>query len=125
MNTMLLTMLPFLVVLACVLYRRRQAANCPDCGDALPPFVSLFLKTRRMWRAGGYLCRRCGCEADLAGRKVTADTPPASFSTLPLALLAAALLVGVGLRSVMLAKPVTPPPVKTALQQAPAVAPAN
>jgi hypothetical protein len=76
---------------------KNRAVKCPDCGDTLPMFCSPFKKTRRMWQVGGYLCARCGCETNMAGQKVTADTPPAPFPTRTWALLAVGLLVGVGL----------------------------
>lgn len=129
-----LSVLPFLAALAFVLVHARRRVECPDCGDPLPVFCSPLKKTRRMWRAGGYLCARCGCEADAAGRKVTADTPPAPVPTLQWAALAVSLLVGVGLAaSVTLIAPaagVPPvagaaPPAAVLPQQAPAVAPVN
>ena len=127
MDTIWLSMAPLLVPLAFVLFLALRRVMCPDCGDPLPLFYSPFEKTRRMWRAGGYLCPRCGCETDMAGRKVTADTPPAPFPTLQWALLAVLLLVGVGLaaggtliRSAVPAVAVAAPPVVELPQQAPA-----
>ena len=130
MDTIWLTLAPFLVFvvyLAYVHYLSLRRVMCPDCGDQLPMFYSPFKKTRRMWLAGGYLCPRCGCETDMAGRKVTADTPPAPFQTLQWALLAVLLLVGVGLaaggtliRSAVPAVAVAAPPVVELPQQAPA-----
>jgi hypothetical protein len=127
MDTIWLSMAPLLVPLAFVLFLTLRSVKCPDCGDPLPLFYSPFQKTRRMWRAGGYLCPRCGCETDMAGRKVTADTPPAAFPTLQWALLAVLLLVGVGLaaggmliRSAVPAVAVAAPPVVELPQQAPA-----
>jgi len=137
MDTILLSISPLLVPLAFVLYYALHPVKCPDCGDTLPLFGSPFKKTRRMWRAGGYLCARCGCETTMAGQKVTADTPPASFPTLQWALLAVGLLVGVGLgaslvlagRAAVAATPapvaIAAPPVVVLPQQAPAVAPVN
>src|SRR3954463_1184553 len=90
---MLYVLLPFLVCAAFLLYQLTCKVHCPDCGARLPAFLSPFRKTRRMWRAGGYLCSRCGCETDTAGQKVTADTPPAPFPTLQWALLAGFLLI--------------------------------
>ena len=128
MDTLWLSMWPFLVVLAFVLFHALRRVQCPDCGDPLPVFYSPFQKTRRMWRAGGYLCARCGCETNMAGQKVTADTPPAPFPTLQCALLAVALLVGIGLAGVMLIAPAAAPaaaasPVVVLPQEAPPVAP--
>ena len=82
---------------------------------------------------GSYLCARCGCETNLAGQKVTADTPPAPFPILHCALLAVCLLIGVGLVATMivvgerLAVPpvIAAPPVVAVPQQAPAVDPVN
>jgi hypothetical protein len=137
MDIILLSMLPLLVPLAFVLYYALHPVKCPDCGDTLPMlFYSPFKITRRMWRAGGYLCARCGCETNTAGQKVTADTPPATFLTLQWALLAVGLLVGVGLGASLIlgvlavaAQPapvvVAAPPVVELPQQAPAVAPVN
>ena len=97
MDTILISMLPLLVPFAFLLFQALHPVKCPDCGETLPLFYSPFKKTRRMWRAGGYLCARCGCETNMAGQKVTADTPPAPFPTLQCALLAVFLLIGVGL----------------------------
>src|SRR3954471_21220504 len=113
MDTILLSILPLFVPLAFLLYYALHPVKCPDCGAALPLVYSPFKKTRRMWRAGGYLCARCGCETDMAGQKVTADTPPAPFPTLQWVLVAVFLLVGVGLGSVALIGQTvaSPPPV--------------
>jgi len=93
---MLIAMM-LLVPFAFLLFQSFQRVECPDCGETLRVFCSPSRKTRRMWRAGGYLCARCGCETNLAGQKVTADMPPAPFPTLHCALLAVFLLIGVGL----------------------------
>jgi hypothetical protein len=97
MDTILLSMLPLLAPVAFLLYQAFHRVKCPDCGETLPPFLSPLKKTRRMWRAGGYLCAQCGCETNTVGQKVTADTPPAPFPTLQWALLAGFLLIGGGL----------------------------
>src|SRR5205823_1457053 len=91
MDTILISLLPLLVPFAFLLYYALRPVKCPDCGDTLPTIYSPFKKTRRMWRAGGYLCARCGCETNMAGQKVTADTPPAPFPTLQCAVLAVLL----------------------------------
>jgi len=106
-DPILISLLPLLVPLAFLLYQAFHRVNCPDCGETLPLFYSPFKKTRRMWRAGGYLCARCGCETNMAGQRVTADTPPAPFPTptLQWALLAVFLLIGVGLVNVALLGP--------------------
>ena len=139
MYIILICILPALVPLAFLLYFALHRINCPDCGDTLPIVYSPFNRTRRMWLAGGYLCARCGCETNMAGQKITADTPPAPFPTLQFALLAVCLLLGVGLGASLirtgLAVAATPPPpaviadppapVIDLPQQAPAAAPAN
>jgi|GEM_PF-1813872 len=140
MDIILLSMLPLLgllVLLAFQLYYAFHRLNCPDCGDTLPIHYSPFQMTRRQWRAGGYLCPRCGCETNMAGQKVTSDTPPASFLTLQWALLggslAVLLLVGVGLVASLIVvgewapvvAVVAAPPVVAAPQQAPDVGPVN
>ena len=126
MDIMLISMLPLLVPILFLLYFALRVVKCPDCGETLPVLYSPMKKTRRMWRAGGYLCARCGCETNMAGEKVTADTPPAPFPTLQWAVLVVALLVGVGLGASLLfrgqaAVAAQPAPVVIA---APAVVPA-
>jgi hypothetical protein len=102
MYIILISILPALVPLAFVLYYALHPVMCPDCGDTLPIFGSPWKKTRRMWWEGGYRCTRCGCETNMAGQKVTADTPPAPFPTLQFALLAVGLLLGVGLATTLI-----------------------
>lgn len=53
---------------------RRKA--CPDCNEPLPLIQSPFTKTTRQWFEGGHICKACGCETDIAGRKVRAGTRP-------------------------------------------------
>ena len=133
MDHILLSLLPFFAALAFVLVHALHRVKCPDCGDPLPVFYSPFKKTRRMWRADGYLCARCGCETNTAGQKVTADTPTSPFPTLQWILLAVFLVVGVGLAaSVMHIGPVAAeppvvadPPAIVVPQQVPAVPPVN
>lgn len=132
MDIILVSILPMFVPLAFLLYYALHPVKCPDCGATLPLVYSPFKKTRRMWRAGGYLCARCGCETNMAGQKVTADTPPAPFPTLQWGLVAVFLLVGVGLgASMMLIRPavaapqVAAPPVVVLPLQAPAVEQVN
>ena len=69
LNTLwpILAFVPFFLFL--VLHGARQRP-CPECGAPLSGFQSPLTKTRRQWVAGGYLCRRCGCESDLAGVRV-------------------------------------------------------
>ncbi len=97
MDTILISMLPLLVPLVFFLYYALHPVNCPDCGETRPLFYSTFKKTRRMWLSGGYLCARCGCKTNVAGQKVTADTPCAPFPTLQCVSPAVLLLIGVGL----------------------------
>ena len=97
-----LILLPVLAVLVIVLFQASRRVRCPDCDALLPVLVSPFEKTQRMWRAGGYLCERCGCETDTAGRKVTADTPAAPFPLRQWALCGVLLLVGCGLAASLL-----------------------
>jgi hypothetical protein len=124
MDILLISMLPMLVPFVfLIVYGVGRAPQCPDCGSTLPVWVSPFKKTRRMWRAGGFLCARCGCETDFAGQKVTAATPPAPFPTLQWALLAVLLLIGAGLVTAALVRMHPEPP---ALAVAPpVVVPAN
>jgi hypothetical protein len=132
MYIILISILPALVPLAFLIYLALHPVKCPDCGDTLPIFGSPWKKTRRMWWEGGYRCTRCGCETNMAGQEVTADTPPAPFPTLQFALLAVGLLLGIGLASSLiragLAVAATPPaviaaePVMDIPQQAPAAA---
>jgi hypothetical protein len=114
MDIILISMLPLLVPIAFLLVYGLRCVICPDCGDTLPVIVSPFKKTRRMWRAGGFLCARCGCETNPAGQKVTADTPPAPFPTFHCALAALFLLVGVGLVACTLHRVHPEPPVVAA-----------
>ena len=62
----------FVILLFCAMRRQRP---CPDCGEALPRIQSIFKMTKRQWMEGGYICLRCGCEVDTAGRKVPANAP--------------------------------------------------
>lgn len=98
------------VPFAFLLYQAFHRVNCPDCGESLPAFISPFQKTRRMWRAGGYLCTNCGCETNMAGQKITPDTPPAPFPTLQFALLVVLLVIGVGLGTFSLVAKAAPSP---------------
>ncbi len=50
--------------------------TCPDCKAVLGPFQSPFTRTGRQWAEGGYVCRACGCETDLAGAKVPPGKAP-------------------------------------------------
>jgi DNA-directed RNA polymerase subunit RPC12/RpoP len=128
MDTILLSMLPLLAALVFILYQALRRVQCPDCGELLPVLYSPFRKTRRMWRAGGYLCARCGCETDTAGRKVTADSPLPPFPAGQWALVGVLLVVGLGLgttycfvagRAVAAPPDIAAPPVVVAPQQGP------
>ncbi|MGL5097161.1 MAG: hypothetical protein ACRDD1_16360 [Planctomycetia bacterium] len=129
MLDILIPLSPLLVTLAFVVWHAGLRRACPDCDAPLPLFYSPFRKTRRMWRAGGYLCAACGCESDSAGRKVTADTPMppipvglwafAGFSALLGLGLAAWLAAGRAVEPSVLA--VAPPIVVTPQQGPPAI----
>jgi hypothetical protein len=127
----LIPLSPLLVPLVFVLWYALRRRDCPDCGAVLPPFVLPSRKTRRMWRAGGYLCARCGCETDAAGRKVTADTPLPPFPARQWAVLGILLLIGAGLAAsgmyaaAMPAPPAVARPEQPPLPVAPPPAPAN
>jgi hypothetical protein len=65
---------PFFVIFVFLIRRRQQP--CPDCGEPLPRIQSPLKMTKRQWLEGGYICPKCGCEVDTAGRKVPAGTAP-------------------------------------------------
>ena len=70
-------MLPFAIFFAWLFgFGMRRSKQCPDCGEPLPILQSPFTKTKRQWWEGGYLCPKCGCETDTAGRRILAGTPP-------------------------------------------------
>jgi hypothetical protein len=88
MNDPWIPLLSFGVFFAWLLFfgaGRRKV--CPDCNKPLPRIQSPFTKTKRQWLEGGYVCRNCGCEADIAGRKVPAGTAPQRRS----------IIIGIGL----------------------------
>jgi hypothetical protein len=126
MDTVWLTLLPFLVAAGVVVVIGRRRTACPDCGAPLPVIASPLKKTRRMWTEGGNLCAACGCEVDTAGRKVAADAPLGPTSARRWAAMMILGAVGVGLVGTMLVvgPPDPAPPVVAAPQQA-AVAPQN
>ena len=66
----MIALAPFAIFCGMLLMIGLRRVNCPDCGARMPAFQSPFTKTRRQWLEGGYLCRRCGCETDLAGHRV-------------------------------------------------------
>jgi hypothetical protein len=118
MDTILIAMI-LLVPFAFLLFHAFHRVQCPDCGETLPLFYSPFKKTRRMWRAGGYLCARCGCETDAAGRKVTADTPLPPFPARQWAVLGILLLIGAGLAATGMYAAATPAPLAVARPEQP------
>jgi hypothetical protein len=77
-----LLFLPFWAFLVAFWLRRR---DCPRCGLPLSGIQSPFTKTWRQWVKGGYLCRNCGCETNLAGERV-APSPRPSWLVLGLLL---------------------------------------
>jgi len=83
MTELWLPLLPFGLFFAWLfLFGMRRGQKCPDCGDVLPSIQSPFKKTSRQWFEGGYLCPKCGCEADLAARKVPEGAGPSVTSIL-------------------------------------------
>jgi hypothetical protein len=96
METVLI-LLPFLAILAAAWMFPSRRVRCPECGASLPVIGSPFAKTRRMWRDGGFLCARCGCETDLAGGKVAPDMPLPPLPAGRWALLGGSLLLAIGL----------------------------
>ena len=115
-------LLAFAPFFAYLLFHAIRRNMCRDCGARLPAFMSPLHKTRRMWRAGGFLCARCGCETDMAGQKVTADTPLPPFPARQWVLVAVLFLVGLGLGIAtwsVSVQAVTVPPAVALPQQAP------
>jgi hypothetical protein len=82
MDDIMLILFPFVPFFAILLLLSHCRVSCPDCGDPLPFFQSPLTKTRRQWIAGGSVCQRSGCETNMVGQKVTADTFPATSPTL-------------------------------------------
>lgn len=77
MNELWIPFIPFALFFAWLFFfgvKRRRA--CPGCNKPLPLIQSPFTKTRRQWFEGGYVCPNCGCEADITGKKVPAETAP-------------------------------------------------
>jgi DNA-directed RNA polymerase subunit RPC12/RpoP len=92
---------PFFVLL--LFWMTRRPKRCPECGERLPVFQSPLTKSWRQWVEGGYVCRKCGCEADIAGRKVPAGTLPRARSlVLGIVLLATAAVPAVILVALLL-----------------------
>lgn len=81
MSSLWITLVPFAGFFVWLfLFGFRQRRACPDCRQPLSFLQSPFTKTRRQWWEGGYLCPNCGCEADMAGRKVVPGTAPSRRS---------------------------------------------
>lgn len=119
---MLYVMFPFAVFAIFLFSQVCRNGYCPDCGARLPTLMSPLRKSRRMWWEGVYLRSRCGCETDLAGRKVTADTPLARFPASRTVLATLAVLLGIGLGAACLFRAHTyapAPPSGAAPQRAP------
>jgi hypothetical protein len=73
--SMLMPLIPFLFFFA-LLFLHGRGKTCPSCHEPMPVFQSPLTKTRRQWIVGGYRCPNCGCETDLKGRQVAANTVP-------------------------------------------------
>lgn len=98
--------LPFAVFFVfLVVFSMRRPKACPDCRKPLPLLQSPLNKTKRQWWEGGYVCRNCGCEADIAGNKVPAGAAPQRRSiTGGMALLTFSIAVAVALVTVLLSR---------------------
>lgn len=126
METILISFLPFLAFFVILLVYALRRVPCPDCGETLPSIYSPSQKTSRMWRSGGYLCAHCGCETDMAGRRVTADTPLDRSPKLLLLLLVILVLAGLAFGSAVSYFQLREALPQAAVPQvAPAVAPMN
>lgn len=69
-------LLPFALFFGWLLFfGMRPTKVCPDCNKPLAAIQSPFRKSKRQWVEGGFLCDHCGCETDIAGRKIDAGTP--------------------------------------------------
>ena len=55
---------------------RKNCPDCPTCDQPLSILQSPLTKTKRQWREGGYVCKNCGCQVDLAGKEVPASPLP-------------------------------------------------
>lgn len=75
-------LLPFAVFFAWLLFFMRRTPACPDCHKPLSAIQSPLKKTPRQWLEGGYICANCGCESDIAGKKVAAGAAPQRRSIL-------------------------------------------
>ena len=88
MTNIWIGLFPFAIFFAWLfLFGMRRRKPCPDCGKPLPFLQSPFTKSQRQWLEGGYSCQHCGCEADLAGKKIATGTVSSRRS----------LFVGIGL----------------------------
>jgi hypothetical protein len=70
----MLSLLPFILFFVWLILFRGPRRSCPGCGALLPAYQSPLTKTKRQWLQGGFVCRHCGCEADLSGNKVRSAT---------------------------------------------------
>ncbi len=77
MNDLWIPLLPFAALIPWLFFLvARRSKDCPDCNKPLPQIQSPLTMTKRQWFEGGYVCRNCGCEADIAGNKVPAGVGP-------------------------------------------------
>ena len=93
LNSVLIGFAPFIAFFV-ILFSRRTPP-CPDCGQLLPRFILPFKMTKRHWFEGGCLCPACGCDVDIAGKKVPAGTP-VRFRPLVTTIVMATLVLGLG-----------------------------
>ncbi len=85
--------IPFFVILLFLIMQQQKP--CPGCGEPLPRIQSPFKMTWRHWIEGGYICLKCGCDVDTAGRKVPAGTAPRLRSVVT-RIVMLTLLIGLG-----------------------------
>tara|TARA_R110002111_G_scaffold262875_1_gene342545 strand:+ start:115456 stop:115800 length:345 start_codon:yes stop_codon:yes gene_type:complete len=89
-------LLPFLVMISLwSLFGMGRSKICPNCNTPFPQFQSPFTKTKRQWMVGGYRCLNCGCETDLAGKKVHSSVIPQQQSVVTGLGLLALILVAI------------------------------
>src|SRR4051794_10459285 len=103
MDPYLWPLLAFVPFFALLIWHGLRVRSCPECGGPLYGLQSPLTKTHRQWVEGGYLCRRCGGETDLAGVRVPAGTGPRRGAMLMgVALVAAAVVPAVVLGALLL-----------------------
>jgi hypothetical protein len=94
MSDLWIPLLPFALFFAWLLFfATRRVRLCPDCHAPLPAIQSPWTKTKRQWIEGGYVCRNCGCEADVTGKKVPAGTAPRRQSVIAAVVLPALAVI--------------------------------